>query len=897
MALGVLAVLAVVAATPPAPPPCNLGPAISYQFRSSILDLAVDGNDLYAATSYGVSLYDRSVDPPRLVASIPIPGATRLIRLGNGLAYVASGNTIIVLRKNGRALQLVRTVDVGAPINDMLFTTLALYVATRNGITQYDLIDPAIPRLASTVFQTSATAVTSLALIGSNLYAADGDQTVEVFSLSPVVQRIGSLANGSNATGVRAQNGKLYVSSPVQTNVFVGSGAVMSSAVTLPFSTTSVAPIANDALFLSSTDRVIRAIDFTTPGAPMDLFRDEAPTSNGTINRVSALVTAGNRLYGAAGDAGIVEYDIANFSAPFPLRGNSFPNANSVVSLGLNLYVGRSNGIAEFGQSLVPFRTWDGSRSDIVQDGDDARHFLLSSSGTSMTLWNLSSTIPQPIASATFRAPVARAVLIGTTGYAVLTDRTLWSADYAQATPVPQPIATPGINPSAIARSGNAVAIADIRNDATTLVAYYANADFSAAPKTATIAGLATSGVALQNTTAAIQTFRGISLIDFSSDFVGVLPQSNTEVARQLMFSGSTLLELTDSSVRFWNTLTQKVTAELTLPASAIAMHISPQTTTADVVTSSGVVTIALDRTLRMPVELASPNGNAFYKKVIATAGRIYLFDGRNVDIYSDALRYIGSVRTGGVVDFSASDAGVFTITGNLTVTSYTPDGIARSSATITESDAQASSINSVNDAVWVSIVRGCTSSACEKKTIVFDARNTLSQTVTFAGGVTDLAVSGNRAYAITDLPAEIRILNVADPFHPATISSRAAEGSPASIAYSNGILYVLGNTLATYNETNLAKISDFLGPYTSDGSVTIADQHLRVSGPCGVMTGRTFGPTILSLVQSMVNSATSPSVARSVAVHNGVFYVLTDHSLEIFGGDLPRPARRAPAR
>ncbi|HEX9502372.1 MAG TPA: hypothetical protein VGA10_12035, partial [Thermoanaerobaculia bacterium] len=393
-------------------------------------------------------------------------------------------------------------------------------------------------------------------------------------------------------------------------------------------------------------------------------------------------------------------------------------------------------------------------------------------------------------------------------------------------------------------------------------------------------------------------TFRGISLIDFNSLIVGVLPQSNIDVARQLIFSGSTLLELTDSSVRFWNTLTQKTTAELTMPGPPIAMHIAPQSTVADVVTSSGVVTIALDRTLRMPAKIETPNGNAFYKKVSASAGHIYLFDGRNIDVYSDALRYIGSVRTAGVVDFAAGDSGLFTVTGNLTVTSYTPDGIPRSTAKITESDAQATSINSVNGTAWVSIVRGCTSSACEKKTIVFDARGTLGQTMTFAGGVTDVAVSGNRAYAITDLPAEIRVIDVSDPSHPGTIASSAADAQSLSIAYSGGTIYVLGKTLTSYNETNLAKIADLLGPYTSDGSVTFADQHVRVSGSCGVVTGRTFGPMVLSLMPASTTAFPSPSPARSVAVQGGTFYILTDHSLEIWSNtSLPKPARRAPAR
>src|SRR5437868_10053563 len=126
----VLAVLIAVLASPLLPQ-CNFTPVLSDQFRSSILDLAIDGNDLWAATSYGLSLYDRSVDPPRLVASIPVPGTTRFLRLGNGLAYAGSGNSIAVVRKSGRSLQLIRTVDVGAPVNDLVVTALALLVATR----------------------------------------------------------------------------------------------------------------------------------------------------------------------------------------------------------------------------------------------------------------------------------------------------------------------------------------------------------------------------------------------------------------------------------------------------------------------------------------------------------------------------------------------------------------------------------------------------------------------------------------------------------------------------------------------------------------------------------------------------------------------------------------------
>src|SRR3954454_7745163 len=79
-------------------PQCNLTQVASVSFRSSYLDIAIDGNDLWAATSYGISLYDRSVDPPVLVASLPLPGITRAVRVANGIAYAGSGTTLNIIR-------------------------------------------------------------------------------------------------------------------------------------------------------------------------------------------------------------------------------------------------------------------------------------------------------------------------------------------------------------------------------------------------------------------------------------------------------------------------------------------------------------------------------------------------------------------------------------------------------------------------------------------------------------------------------------------------------------------------------------------------------------------------------------------------------------------------------
>src|SRR5207302_6519938 len=120
------------------------------------------------------------------------------------------------------------------------------------------------------------------------------------------------------------------------------------------------------------------------------------------------------------------------------------------------IYLGRdSGGVTEFSQSsngnLTQNRSWDATHSDIVWDGGN--NFLLTSAGSSATLWTLASSTPQVVASTMFRAPVVSAVLIGTTGYAVLNDRTLWSADFAQLTPVPKQITITGMTPAAIARS------------------------------------------------------------------------------------------------------------------------------------------------------------------------------------------------------------------------------------------------------------------------------------------------------------------------------------------------------------------------------------------------------------------------------------------------------------
>src|SRR5207302_3603812 len=132
---------------------------------------------------------------------------------------------------------------------------------------------------------------------------------------------------------------------------------------------------------------------------------------------------------------------------------------------------------------------------------------------------------------------------------------TLWSADLAPATPSAQQIALPAIKPSFMARSATGgLVLAELRaDDRVTALSYFASGDFTKTPVTISVPGLATGGVALNATIAAVSTFSGVSLVDFASGTTTILPQSNSAIARSLAFAGPALLEATDSALMIWN--------------------------------------------------------------------------------------------------------------------------------------------------------------------------------------------------------------------------------------------------------------------------------------------------------------------------------------------------------
>ena len=900
-------VIASLLAAAPALPQCTFTPVRSVQFRSSALDLSIDGNDLWLATSYGVSLYDRSVDPPKLVASTAVPGITRIVRAQNRIAYAGSGSSIVVIQRSGaHSLQITRSVDAGGAITDMVATPVDLYVASTAGLAQYDLLNPTNPAKASATFATSQPAVSSLALINSTLYAADGDSTISAFDISipALPQNAGSLSAPTGINFIRANNGKLYASSgAIATYVFTGTGGSMANVGSGAFGTASLAPLFGDVAFMAGPDRRLHAVDFTVAGQPVEIFRTDLPPTNGTTNRIAALATANNRLYVAAGDIGLITFDTTGFDRPFPIHAYSTGSTTSILSLSDFVYVTpASGGITEFTQltngGTTRARSWDGSHADTVWDGTPG--LILSSSGFSMTLWTTISATPQPVASpAVFRAPVTSAAVSGSTAFAVLSDRSLWSADFSASTPVPKQITIADLSPSAIARSGSSFVVEDLRDDGTTKLAYFATSDFTQTPKTASVPGVAITGVTLSGSTAALLTFQGITLVNFASGSTTVLPQS-ISIARSLVLDGTTLYELTDTSLLVWDTQKQTVVKQYTVPGDPIALDVAPSSTVADIATGQGLATVATAATTHVPASIGASNSNAYYKRVNAGASRIDLFDGRNDDIYNSTLRFINSLR--GVTDVATNDNGVYTVSNGLVITSYTADGIPRGSFTIDSTGARALAIRTVGDAVWVSVESGCP--ACMQTTYVFDPRTGVSQTATMTGGVVDVVASGNRAHVITSQPDEVRVVNISDPFHPSTIISAAAPQSAISIAYANGTVYVLGDKLTSWAESTLTPIAEILGSYVPDptGVVTSADQRVRIDGNCAVVVGRAFAPQLFTINSPSSWSAPTtfpmPSATRSIATEPGVLHFLTDHSLETWSTKpLPKPPRREAAR
>jgi len=867
---------------------CNFTPRSSGQFRATMLDLAVDGSDLWAATGYGVQLLDRTVDPPLPVASVALPDTTRVVRTGgSGLVYAGSGSRLYVLRKNGRSIEIVRNVNVGATINDIAVAS-ALFAATSNGIAHFTLVDPTNPTRTNATLATSSANVTSLSIAGSSVYAADGDASVEIFNISlpSQPQRTGSLDSLPRSIAVHATSSRVYVSDGQNTDIFVSGTRVART----PFGSTSFAPIGTDEHFVAGTALSIHAVDFSVGSNPVELFEQQLAPTPGTANRVSAMQLSGNRLYVAAGDAGIATFDVSSFTKPYPVRSIAGGATTSALLIGATAYVTPSSGgISEYstsGNFLTFSKSHDTDRAWTLVDRFGTSYLAVS--GARALLSNGQSSGY----AINFPKTILSAASDGATIWAVLADEptTLWSvATVTDATP--QQISTT-IKPVLISRSGSAIALSEV-SGLNTNIHYFADHDFSKTPRTFTVPGAPIGNVALSATTIAIDTYQGVTLIDIASGNASVLPDSGALLAKQLVFSGTKLLELTDRSLLVWDVAARRLSREILLPADSIGLD--ADASLAVISTFDGVTTASFNAAQQLPQLQAIRNSNRYYTKVVASDDRLYTFGENGIDIYAttigDTPLFTAGIRANGFVDLAASDDFLFTLAGNGTVTAYGRDGNAILQATISEgAESHALGIASVGGAPWVSLATNCNAGSCrDKKTFVLDPL-TLAVTSTMTGGVIDVVTSGARAYALVDSPSEVRVFSIADTRHPAQTAARALTTTANSVAYSSGVVYVAGANVQTFDETALNPSSKTLTPIASD-----AIDRIRFDGSCAILTHRTFAPELIGTTSTAL---ALPSAVRSIATQPGRIWFLTDTSIEVWSSIAPvKPSKRRPSK
>ncbi len=879
-------------------PQCDYHLQYSGGYRASIYDLWVDGNDLWAATGYGVQLFDRSIDPPQLVATVAVPGLTRVVRAANGIAYAGGNSGIAVVRKNGASLQLVRMIPT-ASVNDLILRPTALFAATTAGIAEFDLIDAQNPSRSSATFPTTVTNVTSIAATSSTLYAADGDASIEAFSIvvPSAPQKLSSIATVTRPQSVDVIGTRLYASDFQRTEVFNVQGSSPVSLSSFSYPSMSIAEVSPNVVLVSGNDRQIRAIDATLPENFVELFKTELAPGGGTVNRIAALRVAGGRLYVAGGDTGLSTFDVSHFASPFPVQAYSIGGSSSVVITPQAVYLGRSDtGIQELNRGaaggLVLARRWSPS-AETVHDAADG--FLISSTGKTLEFWTLASLVPQLISTATFPTPVQTAFL-GTNARvtALLQDGTLWTADMSQASPSPVRVATGVGTLTQLARSGSSFAATQISEEGNTTIHYWSG-DLNAAPVDTVVPGIS-SALALDGQRIAVFTFRGITVVTAGTAFGAPLPGSNAEVVRSIEMANGKVLALTDQDkVRIWNLSSGALEKEIFVPGDPLAIDTESSTAIAGIATATGVAQLNYGTTTSLPSFLARSGGNTYYKKAVASASRLYLFDGRVVDVFeidaTAAPRWLASVFATAVIDIAASETMLFTLANNGTVTKYSGDGVALGTANGTETNATPLAISAVAGAPWVSFSIGCTTGNCEKRTNVLDPQS-LVKTATLSGGIIDVATNGTRAYALTDLPIEIRVLNVADPLHPSTIVSRAADVTAVSIAANNGVVYLLGDKVYAYNESSLTRTGEQL---SSIQPATGAD--LLLDSGCATIAGRSSLAETYALPQWSTSSALAvPGSIRSMRVAGNRLVILTDYSVEVWSrGAAPAlPRRRA---
>ncbi|MDP9193076.1 MAG: hypothetical protein M3P06_15365 [Acidobacteriota bacterium] len=875
---------------------CSQWPARnSSQFRTTAFDLSVDGDLVWLATGYGVQVFQNG----SIVASIGLPGSTRVVRAhSSGIAYVGSGSSVYTLRRTGSNLAILNTAAVTGTVNDLEIVSTSLFAATASGIAHFDIAVPTAPFRTNIALPSSSPNVTSLASAKNKLYAADGDATVEIYSVTipSLPQHIGTLESAPRASAVHAtSDDSLFVSDRFgqTTDLFAGGQTLMAR---MPIVTTAFAAFSGQTHFVAGPNRTVRAVDFSTPARIAVVFAADLATTDGTVNFIHAMARVDDTLYVAAGDIGMVVIDASTIARPFPLASYSGGATTSVRMSADKAWFSTAAGrimqqrIDAAGIALIEERAWDAEAGSVVRD--HRNNGLLTTSGAKATVWSLVSATPAQATNVTFAEAINNAVTTDAQLVALLADGSVWSAPSGQTTPTRANVPVMTL----LARSGSAIALAEVREiERTTVLHFFPTGDLTSTAQKFTVDGAAAGSIALDATRAALFTFNGITVIDIATGNQRVIPASNLIFPRQMTFSGDDLLVMDARKLQVYDDA-QTLLRDHALPSEAVAFDATPSS--AAIATFEGTAAIRYLAETTLP---ATPFTSSFYTKLAAASGRAYLLDDDGIDVLSSvipgSLSYVTTIPTTGTIDdFVATDTALYTLAGNGNVTAYSRAGVMLAQANIGEGfDSQMLTIRTAANAVWASLAVGCTVQGCrERKTLVLDP-NTLAVTATMTGSVTDLTVSGARAYALVSFPDEMRVLNVADPQHPAQILAAAAPAFASSIAFSSGKVFVLAGKIFGYSESTLTLVEEHLNAVTANAS-----HRIRIDGNCALVSRDANAPIGYDLPSwtPAASTFTLPSNLRSFNLQPDMLLFLTEHSLDLaYPTPVGKPPRRRAAR
>jgi hypothetical protein len=361
-----------------------------------------------------------------------------------------------------------------------------------------------------------------------------------------------------------------------------------------------------------------------------------------------------------------------------------------------------------------------------------------------------------------------------------------------------------------------------------------------------------------------------------------------------------------------WDVAAKTLTRDVELEGTAATVTHRQGEQSAVVATADGLVTVQFAAPGEPPVLTATSGGDNRYHREAYVADRmLHLWDGRTVSSATlDSSGMPGPLRELTPAEAATGVAAVgdeiFFITPGGEIAGYSADGRKIAQYLVNESpDQRVLSIRSVAGALWVSLEVNCLSGGCEFRTLVLDPRNGIARAAVLPGGAVAVSVDGSKAWAVFDVPAEVRELDVANPFQPTITAATPSTGSPVAIARDAGrsATYVLGDQLYVYGG-GLMLLAALLEPYEveSSGRVSYLDQRVHVLGDGAVITGRSFSPEVFT-----INSATawfpgetpgsSAAAVRSSVLENERLYLLSDYSLEIWSAAGTDPVRRRPVR